>query len=293
MFVHHKGGSPDCELYFSRVANGQDTNRYSAPPQGQTFKSFIADVDKDFERVLMASNLVSDGVTDDKLVRLIFAIVTGKLGELRPNFELIEANAKALLFDCDQSRKTRELAPEILEYYERSSARFVDGIFCKWLLYCISLRATEADLPFILNMLAKEIDLFSRLAGVALSGLILFYSNADLRGFCNRFNLLVEGCIQSELERRRDRKEPQKRSVTISPATRNASRWLPGGNLEKSKVRNAAVKVGVASTEIQKSVDMRYVIISKMPNCRYCGAQTDASISHLFTCSYCGKTNFV
>jgi hypothetical protein len=192
-----------------------------------------------------------------------------------------------------QNRKTKELAPEIFEYYEKSSARFIDGLFCKWFLYSIFLRATTVDLSAILVVLSKDRDLFSKLVGIALSGLILFYANEDLDLFCNRFNALIEGYIHAKLNVRSENKAALTRADETSTEMKKLSRSLSRRNIAESGGGSGVFQIGVTHTDLEKLDDRRYVVTRKMPNCKYCGAQTDAPISHLFTCRYCGKTNFI
>ena len=68
MFAHHKGGSPDCELYFPSVSDASSGTNEVGISRGQTFEKFISDISSVrtlFEQIQLISrkglNIIGDG----------------------------------------------------------------------------------------------------------------------------------------------------------------------------------------------------------------------------------------
>ena len=47
MFAHHKGGSPDCELYFPATSDSHSADASDGISRGQTFEEFINGIEED------------------------------------------------------------------------------------------------------------------------------------------------------------------------------------------------------------------------------------------------------
>ena len=189
MFAHHKGGSPDCELYFPAVTYGALVTTDKNIQRGQTFEQFIKDIDANIESLLVNSRLINSPI-DHRNLNTLGSVVDEYSRNLFPSFSAVE---KAALEDwtCD-SDDACAIAELILEFYTRDGARFIDKLFSKWFIYYIFLMDRRSDSSAILSILVKDSNQFSTLAGLFLHGLSLFYSDEDLSVFFNIFSKHTE-----------------------------------------------------------------------------------------------------
>ena len=190
MFAHHKGGSPDCELYFPATSDVPSTTAGLSAPRGQTFEQFIRDIDADLRNLLIAAQIIPERGMDERVLRLIAALVTNEAVKLVPSFRVVESaveNALNNLNEPFEYQQERKLAALIFEFYTRDGARFIDSLLYQWLLYCIYLKDDKADIHLLLKKLVQEhpsvTNFFPVFAGSMLGGLTLLYSGIDITQF--------------------------------------------------------------------------------------------------------------
>ena len=184
MFAHHKGGSLDCELYFPATTDGPSRDIGLGISRGQTFEQFIKDIDADLRELLAAAKLIPERGFDEKLLQVIVALVakeSGNLSHLLIGGEVDSHVSK--LVDSSKTSVAKEISHLILGFYARDGARFIDALFCQWVLYCIRLKNERADIAAALNRLVQNGRCFSAFAGKMLAGLALLYSHEDLNLF--------------------------------------------------------------------------------------------------------------
>ena len=187
MFVHHKGGSPDCELYFPAAADQWVTDSGPGVSRGQTFNQFIRDIDKDLQALLVNAGLIAPTV-DARFLGLLNVLVNKEAENLAPSLRAVEL-ANLALVSGEKNQET-EIASVIFEFYTRDGARFIDGLFCKWFLYAVYFKHEEAEMGAVLSKLVDQKGAaFTSLACLMLFGLAQFYAKGDLTGFCDEFSL--------------------------------------------------------------------------------------------------------
>ena len=196
MFAHHKGGSPDCELYFPSVSDASSGTNLVGISRGQTFEKFISDIDTDLRRLVIAAGFIPDGIVDERLVKVISVLVKKELQHLKPSFFDIENAGRSL--DGNETASVRSIAVLLFEFYSRDGARFCDALFCKWFLYGLWLKYEKIDIESALGTLSRERSaafsslaglLLSGLAGLMLSGLARLYAGEDLTRFREELDL--------------------------------------------------------------------------------------------------------
>ncbi len=226
MFVHHKGGSPDCELYFPAATYGSSVATDHSVPRGQTFEQFIKDIDASIASLLINAGLINSPI-DCRNLNILSSVVDEYSRNLSPSFSVVEAAALEG-WTCN-SNDACEIVELILEFYTRDAARFIDKLFSKWFIYCISLRDVSCDSSAILSILVKGSNQFSTLAGLFLHGLALFYSDEDLSHFYNIFSKYADSVCKNITT-----KKPKKSSYTSVPRltlkTFPTLFTLPGGD---------------------------------------------------------------
>ena len=170
MFAHHKGGSPDCELYFPATSDVPSPTAGSSAPRGQTFEQFIRDVDTDLQSLLVKSGVIEDRI-DRRFLDVLGVLVGKESKHLDPSFAAVEFSGLDIL--GVDSGPANDIAAVIYEFYTRDGARFIDALICNWFLYSIYVNHEKADIGKVLGMLiGKNKDGFSALAGVMLTGLV-------------------------------------------------------------------------------------------------------------------------
>ena len=187
MFAHHKGGSPDCELYFPATTDQRVPDLGPGVSRGQTFNQFISDIDNDLQTLLVNAGLIAPTV-DARFLGLLNVLVNKEAEHLAPSFAAVELSNLALV--SGEKNQETEIASVIFEFYTRDGARFIDGLFCKWFLYAVYFKHEDAEMGAVLSKLVNQKGTaFTSLAGLMLFGLAQFYAKGDLTGFCNDFSL--------------------------------------------------------------------------------------------------------
>ena len=200
MFAHHKGGSPDCELYFPATSDGPSTTAGLSAPRGQTFEQFIRDIDADLRNLLIAAQIIPERGIDERVLRLIAALVAKEARNLTPSFKAVEASGNTVLGNSTENAQAEIIAPLIFEFYTRDGARFIDTLFAQWVLYCISFKDERADISVVLDSLIRQQKIFSDLAGTMLAGLALYYSDEDLSLFAEEFSIQMDGILSIDID---------------------------------------------------------------------------------------------
>jgi formylglycine-generating enzyme required for sulfatase activity len=190
MFAHHKGGSPDCELYFPASFDRSLTTTGFSVSRGQTFEQFIRDIDADLRNLLITAQIIPERGIDERVLRLIAALVAKEARNLIPSFRVVESTLETVLNNLNEPfgyQHERKLAALIFEFYTKDRARFIDSLFYQWLLYCIYLKDDKADINFLLKRLIQDHpsvkNFFSVFAGTMLGGLTLLYSDINIKKF--------------------------------------------------------------------------------------------------------------
>ena len=185
MFAHHKGGSPDCELYFPAATDEPFNASGLSVSRGQTFEQFIRDIDADLQSLLVKSGVIEDRI-DERFLGVLSALVAKESKHLAPSFAAVElAGLDVLGADAGPAN---DIAALIFEFYTRDGARFIDALICKWFLYSIYVNHEKANIGNALGMLIGEKKGgFSALAGVMLTGLAWHYAEQDLTRFSENF----------------------------------------------------------------------------------------------------------
>ena len=185
MFAHHKGGSPDCELYFPASSDRSLTTTGFSVSRGQTFEQFIRDIDADLQSLLVKSGVIEDRI-DRRFLDVLGVLVGKESKHLAPSFAAVEFSGLDIL--GVDAGPANDIAAVIYEFYSRDGARFIDALICNWFLYSIYVNHEKADIGKVLGMLiSKNEDGFSALAGVMLTGLAWFYAKDDLTRFSWNF----------------------------------------------------------------------------------------------------------
>ena len=201
MFAHHKGGSPDCELYFPAASYGPSTTSGYSIQRGQTFEQFIRDIDEDLRSFLVATQIIPGGGIDERVMRLIKALVSKEVDKLVPSFKAVEESGNTFFDKTAQHPKAKELSLLIFEFYARDRARFIDALFCQWALYCISFKDDKADLSAVLNELVLRKKKFSDLAGIMLCCLSYFYTGRNFFEISKAFSIRLRDLVKANLIR--------------------------------------------------------------------------------------------
>ena len=200
MFAHYKGGSPDCELYFPATSDGPSPTAGLSAPRGQTFEQFIRDIDTDLRNLLIAAQIIPERGIDERVLRLIAALVAKEAGKLTPYFKAVEASGNTVLGNSTENAQAEIIAPIIFEFYTRDGARFIDTLFAQWALYCISFKDEKADISVVLDGLIRQQKMFSGLAGIMLAGLALYYSDEDLSLFAEEFSIQMDDILSIDID---------------------------------------------------------------------------------------------
>jgi len=190
MFVHHKGGSTGCELYYPGVSDGTTFTGDFSVSRGQSFEQFIADINLDLRNLLIDSEVLQENEVDDRLMRIIIALVVNKASALNPEFGLVNSVFSEYVSGPAVGTQARIIAPTINDFYSRDGARFIDALFCHWVLYYIYLNNEKSDIVEAIEIFATQRKRFSELAAVMLFGLTTFYADEDLVLFRESFSKL-------------------------------------------------------------------------------------------------------
>ena len=188
MFAHHKGGSPDCEFYFPATSDNRSIADTDGMSRGQNFEEFINGIYEDIRQLLIQARLIQENSFDDRLMRLIKALVDKELRNFIPSLKTVELAGLAVLKKSAESSHSEKIASLILEFYSRDRARFIDGLFCQWVLYYIYCHHKDADIAVALNRLAGDEKQLSDIAGAMIVGLALMYSKEDLSRYSDELS---------------------------------------------------------------------------------------------------------
>ena len=185
MFAHHKGGSPDCELYFPAATDEPSTASGLSVSRGQTFEQFISDIDADLQSLLVKSGVIEDRI--DRRILDVLSVLVGKESKyLAPSFPAVELSGLDVL--GADAGPANDIAAVIFEFYTRDGARFIDALICKWFLYSVYVNHEKANIGNALGVLVGEKKGgFTALTGVMLTGLAWLYAKEDLTRFSENF----------------------------------------------------------------------------------------------------------
>jgi hypothetical protein len=193
MFVHHRGGSPDCELYHPAVVAGSTSEGSNQFARGQTFAQFISDIEFDIQRVLIEARLIPQTGISDNLLRSIDSALQKEHPQFAPSFAAVELANLSILTKSAASLEAERRASLINEFYTRDGARFIDAIFCKWLLGCVHSQSPNVDISFLTRRIVRNRTTLSNVAAFMLAGLALFYTGDSLDLYRDEFTAkLVE-----------------------------------------------------------------------------------------------------
>ena len=185
MFVHYKGGSPDCELYFPATTDGRSAASELSVSRGQTFEKFIKEIDADLQSLLVKSGVIEDPI-DERFLGVLSVLVGSESKSLAPSFTAVELSGLSVL--GADTGLANDIASVIFEFYTRDGARFIDALICKWFLYGLYVNHEKANIGDSLGILIGEKKgSFSSLAGVMLAGLAWLYAKEDLTRFGENF----------------------------------------------------------------------------------------------------------
>ena len=185
MFAHHKGGSPDCELYFPAATYGSPISTDKSISRGQTFDQFVRDIDSDLQELLISSGLI-EGQIDERFLVVISVLVEKEANYLAPSFAVAEFSGHGVL--GTETGLANDIAALIFEFYTRDGARFIDALLCKWVLYSFHVKQDRPDIRDTLSKLIRgKRVLFSKLAGLMLAGLAWLYADENLTRFSAKF----------------------------------------------------------------------------------------------------------
>ena len=196
MFVHHAGGSPDCELYSPTTPSLAEDE--TAIARRQTFGQFIRDIDSDLRRLLVEADVIEETI-DKRLLGLLEVIVIVKMNasNLTPSIQSVERIIK------DHHPENYRISPVeklVVNFYAQDQARFIDALLCKWLLYCLHLEDDEVDIESVLTSLTtgNQKNNIAAVAAVMLGGVICLYEEKVLAHFRLAFTSLVNSYLKEE-----------------------------------------------------------------------------------------------
>ena len=178
-FVHHKGGSAECELYHPDSGAEQSHNNNDSQSHQQDFWRFIEAVRNDLETIALNAGIVSRPLVQEELARYRQRLALQTPVFLMRSSHEVEDAAQKLL------KRNKLLAlPEISnrlslvsDFHRREQARFVDREVCLWALYSNRWYwfVLGAGFDRALERISTNPVLFTNLIAIFISALVCDY----------------------------------------------------------------------------------------------------------------------
>ena len=190
-FVHHKGGSRDCELYHP----GADTltrAAFDAMARGQDFQLFVKQVDQSIEGLLTKTRVVVS-IHRSRLESFRKAIASMYFKMDDESFDHVEERAISHLGEAGLISNVRvsRILDAKLRFYRHPQARFIDKSITSWLLYGLATKHSQANVTKLVEVMTTNTVDLERTAGLIFAGLAARDAKVGISWFSWDFDKLL------------------------------------------------------------------------------------------------------
>ena len=222
-FVHHKGGSLDCELYHAG-ASTLTSAAFDAMARGQDFQLFVKQAEQGIEGLLTKTRVVVNihRVRLDS-VREAIASIDFEMDD--ESIDLVEECASAHLGEAgifDNVRVSRILDAK-LRFYHHPQARFIDKIITSWMLYGLATKHPLANIDKLADVMTTNTIDLEKTAGLIFAGLAARDAGVGVSWFSWDFDRLLDtqerGVPKSILKPKSDRPKLERHGQSHEDAT--------------------------------------------------------------------------
>jgi hypothetical protein len=208
-FVHHKGGSRDCELYHAG-AGTLTRAAFDAMARGQDFQLFVKQVDQSIEGLLTKTRVVVS-IHRERLdsFRETIASIDFKMDD--ESFDHVEECAIAHLGEAGLISNVRvsRILDAKLRFYRHPQARFIDKSITSWMLYGLATKNSQANMAKLAEVMATNTVDLEKTAGLIFAGLAARDAKVGISWFSWDFDKLLSaqerGIPKSILKPKSDR----------------------------------------------------------------------------------------
>jgi hypothetical protein len=170
-FVHHRGGSLDCELYHAGTVT-LTRAAFDAMARGQDFQLFIKQVEQSIEGLLTKTRIVTS--VDHTVLEPLRRTIASRNFEMDDeSFDHVEEWAIAHLGEAGliQNVRVSRILDAKLRFYRHPQARFIDKSITSWMLYGIATKHPEANMEKLADVMTTNTVDLEKTAGLIFAGL--------------------------------------------------------------------------------------------------------------------------
>ena len=190
-FVHHKGGSLDCELYHAGTVT-LTRAAFDAMARGQDFQLFIKQVEQSIEDLLTKTRVVTSiDHAELELSKKTIASIDFEMDE--ESFDHVEECAIADLGEAGLINNVRvsRILDAKLRFYRHPQARFIDKSITSWTLYVIATKHPQANMEKLADVMTSNTVDLEKTAGLIFAGLAARDARVGLSWFSWDFDKLL------------------------------------------------------------------------------------------------------